>query len=432
MYALIVLTISDLQHYLVAEYLMIAPADLSPEDFYALTKRQQADLIWDALFIQRSPVSEACRGVVTTLVRLGLQRYVCTRDLDAIRAWYRRSYPSGQECGAEEFSALVHSLAGVRYNIMTNIPFNPDEAKHWRDNKSYCRNYRSALRVDPLLMGDTATIEQSLALSGYDRTLSGARQYLRDWCDVMKPEYVMASTSHDFAYGKEFIGPRPTLNMNEDAMRQPGAFAVAASAATSCCPESQEEFPSLINESSKFLSEVLMQVCEERDLPIALKIGAHRGVNPALRAAGDGVVAFADTSVLARLCSTYPKVRFLATFLSLNNQHEACVLASKFRNLHLYGCWWFCNNPSIIQTITKMRIEMLGTSFTAQHSDARVLDQLLYKWPHARYAIAGVLQEEYLKLLRSGWSMTRGEVRRDVERLFGKSYDEFMQKSLLT
>jgi hypothetical protein len=155
-------------------------------------------------------------------------------------------------------------------------------------------------------------------------------------------------------------------------------------------------------------------------------------VNPNLRAAGDGVVAFADASVLARLCTRYPKVRFLVTFLSLNNQHEACVLASKFRNLHLCGCWWFCNNPSIIQTITKMRVEMLGTNFTAQHSDARVLDQLIYKWAHARSAIAEVLQEEYLKLLRSGWSMTRGEIRRDVERLFGKSYEEFMHKSLLT
>jgi hypothetical protein len=59
---------------------------------------------------------------------------------------------------------------------MTNIPFNADEAKYWRENKSYCRNYRSALRVDPLLMGDAATIEQALASSGYDRTLNGARQ----------------------------------------------------------------------------------------------------------------------------------------------------------------------------------------------------------------------------------------------------------------
>ena len=76
-----------------------------------------------------------------------------------------------------------------------------------------------------------------------------------------------------------------------------------------------------------------------------------------------------------------------------------------------------------------MRIEMLGTAFTAQHSDARVLDQLLYKWPHSRAVIAKVLCTEYAKLDRSGWTLTRGEVRRDIGRLFGGSYEEFMTKA---
>jgi len=163
---------------------------------------------------------------------------------------------------------------------------------------------------------------------------------------------------------------------------------------------------------------------------LALKIGAHRSVNPALLSAGDGLVAFADTNSLARLCGRFPKVRFLATFLSRNNQQEACVLASKFRNLHIYGCWWFCNNPSIIEDITKMRVEMLGTAFTAQHSDSRVVDQLIYKWAHSRAIIAKVLAKEYEKVLVAGWTMTRQEIRRDVRRLFGESFSDFMAKSL--
>jgi hypothetical protein len=212
----------------------------------------------------------------------------------------------------------------------------------------------------------------------------------------------------------------------------PGAFADIASGNGSCiqnCDGGEDEVPSVINESSDFLSEVLMAVCEERDLPVALKIGAHRKVNPSLQTAGDGVVAFADAGILARLCTRFPNVRFLATFLSRNNQHEACVLASKFRNLHLYGCWWFCNNPSIIEEITKMRVEMLGTSFTSQHSDARVLDQLIYKWSHSRSVIAHVMSNEMMKLVASGWSPTRRELRRDIRRLFGGSYEEFMSKS---
>lgn len=159
-------------------------------------------------------------------------------------------------------------------------------------------------------------------------------------------------------------------------------------------------------------------------------IGAHRGINPVLLAAGDGMVAFADTASLARLCSAYPKVRFLATFLSRQNQHEACVLANKFRNLHIYGCWWYCNNPSIIQEITTMRVEMLGTAFTAQHSDARVIDQLVYKWAHSRAVIAKVLVEEYQKAISSGWELNRKEIRRDISRMFGGAYEEFMKKIL--
>ena len=31
-----------------------------------------------------------------------------------------------------------------------------------------------------------------------------------------------------------------------------------------------------------------------------------------------------------------------------------------------------------------MRIEMLGLGFTFQHSDSRVLEQLLYKWDHSK------------------------------------------------
>jgi hypothetical protein len=58
------------------------------------------------------------------------------------------------------------------------------------------------------------------------------------------------------------------------------------------------------------------------------------------------------------------------------------------------------------------------------------MDQLLYKWPHSRSIIASVLSEEMKKLVDSGWAPTREEIRREVRRLFGGSYEEFMAKSL--
>jgi hypothetical protein len=417
-------------HYLVAEFFITAPASMTPDGFYALPKKQQADTIWRALFVERSPLSEACRGVITVLVSLGLENALADRDLNLIRKFYKGFRDEGLT-GAEKFSSLVFSKSGVRYNIMTNIPFDPNEERYWRPKpKDYSDNYRSALRVDPLLTGDCGTIELALKGSGYDNTIEGARQYLRDWCDTMSPEYMMASTPHDFLLEKGTLGSSTSTGINEEALKLPGAFAQLKNQEISC-NSTEDDSPSVINENSDFLGNVLMKICEERDLPVALKIGAHRRVNPALKQAGDGMVAFADAGMLGRLCSRFPKVRFLATFLSRNNQHEACVLASKFRNLHIYGCWWFCNNPSIIREITQMRIEMLGTAFTAQHSDARVLDQLLYKWPHSRAVIAAVLKDEMAKMVASGWTPTRAEIRRDVARLFGASYEEFMRKSLM-
>src|SRR6059058_2285540 len=57
-------------HYLIAEG--FRHLEISYEDFWGLPKENQADLIWNALFIERSPISEACRGVITTLNALGL------------------------------------------------------------------------------------------------------------------------------------------------------------------------------------------------------------------------------------------------------------------------------------------------------------------------------------------------------------------------
>src|SRR5215212_3257966 len=60
-------------HYLVAEvFRVVTPDKLSYEQFWKMSKRQQADHIWKNLFVDRAPISEACRGVLTTIQRLGL------------------------------------------------------------------------------------------------------------------------------------------------------------------------------------------------------------------------------------------------------------------------------------------------------------------------------------------------------------------------
>ena len=279
---------------------MTAPASVTPESFYAMSKQDQASIIWQALFVDRSPISEACRGVISTLVGLGLSKEVAARDFDGIRQYYAKFREKGLQ-GTESFCESIFAKSGIQYAIMTNIPFDSNEARYWKPERvDYSKRFRSALRVDPLLAGDRATVENALKASGYDTTLEGARQYLRDWCEVMKPEYMMASTPHDFVLREGTVAGVKKTGVNEDAMKQPFAFVDETNAASCAvnCDGAEDEAPSVIDENSDFLSQVLMKVCEERDLPVALKIGAHRGVNPKLMAAGDGVVAFADAGVL--------------------------------------------------------------------------------------------------------------------------------------
>ena len=85
-------------------------------------------------------------------------------------------------------------------------------------------------------------------------------------------------------------------------------------------------------------------------------------------------------------------------------------------NLFLFGCWWFLNNPSLIEEMTRMRMELLGPSFVPQHSDCRILDQLVYKWDHSRKIIAKVVTDKFNDLAASGWPVTEAEVKGTAER----------------
>jgi hypothetical protein len=176
---------------------------------------------------------------------------------------------------------------------------------------------------------------------------------------------------------------------------------------------------------SQLLCDVVLPAAQDHGLTLTLMVGVRRAVNPHLRDAGDAL-GRADVTAIERLCADYPEVRFLVTFLSRENQHELCVAARKFSNLMPFGCWWFLNNPSIVSEITRERFELLGQSFIPQHSDARVLEQLIYKWKHARRQIADALCISYEQLLHNGRAVTREEISRDVTRLFSGNFDEWI------
>ncbi len=116
----------------------------------------------------------------------------------------------------------------------------------------------------------------------------------------------------------------------------------------------------------------------------------------------------------------------MVTMLSRENQHELCVAARKFGNLLPFGCWWFLNNPTLIEEITRMRLELLGTTFAPQHSDARVLDQLIYKWDHSRRLIGNVLVDKYADAMEAGFHITEQHIRDDARRLDARQLPRFL------
>src|SRR5258708_36840676 len=59
-------------HYLEAEF--FRSSHTQPEEYFALSKTQQANAIWRALFVENTPVSESTRGVVAVLKAFVLSR----------------------------------------------------------------------------------------------------------------------------------------------------------------------------------------------------------------------------------------------------------------------------------------------------------------------------------------------------------------------
>lgn len=91
----------------------------------------------------------------------------------------------------------------------------------------------------------------------------------------------MASTPQDFVFPEGILAKFVNSGLNEKALKAPGAIASAVERGD--CTTSEDNTPSVIDEHSDFLTKVLMKVCEERDLPHTLKVGAYHGVNLELK-----------------------------------------------------------------------------------------------------------------------------------------------------
>jgi len=361
-------------HYLEAE--LFRSSAMTPEQYWKLSKPRRAEAIWKTLFIENTPVSEATRGVIAVLQAFGLP----VDDLERSREYF----------AAQTLDAhidKVFELAGISEAVMTNDPLDPEEGPLWENGAAPDPRFHAVLRLDRILnkWPDHWSVLES---KGYavDRHAAGesvseVRRFLTDWLRRMNPVYMAVSLPDTFAFPEESI-------------------------------------------RGKLLSGAVLPACAEARIPLSLMVGVRYQVNPRLRLAGDGT-GKADLRAIENLCAGYPGNRFMVSVLSRENQHELCVYARKFANLMPFGCWWFLNNPSIVEEITRERLEMLGTTFIPQHSDARVLEQVIYKWRNTRRTLVPILANAYRILAEDGRPVKREDIRRDIWKLLRSNFENF-------
>jgi hypothetical protein len=368
-------------HYLIAE--TFRWLDIPYQDFWDMSKKQQAELIWRTLFVENSPYSESCRGVLTVMNRLALD--VGEANLDTFRQFF-------DGLTVNNYTDMVLDMAGVKDVVMTNDPFDDQERSVWLNGYQKDPRFKAALRVDVLLNSwDVAWAK--LKEWGYEvneemcgSTFDEVKRFLADWIDRMDALYMAVSLPPGFVF--------------------PGR-----------------------THRNLLIENCILPVCRRFNIPFAMMIGVKKLVNSELSLAGDSV-GKGDIETVEFLSANYPKNKFMVTMLARENQHELAVAARKFRNLMVFGCWWFLNNPSLIDDITRMRFELLGVSVIPQHSDARVLDQLIYKWDHSRKIIGDALYDKYKDLMDTGWLVKQEDIHRDVQKLFGGNFYSFLNKKL--
>ncbi|MBS11578.1 MAG: glucuronate isomerase [Gemmatimonadetes bacterium] len=359
-------------HYLKAETSRNLPLS-EVEGFNNLPTDQQADVVWKMLFVGgTSPISEAQLGVVTVMNALGLNPRA--DDLSEFRQLHN-------DMSAEDYTDLVFEKSGVAKVYMTNDPLDPSEGPFWQNGFDLDPRFQGVLRLDSALMNWPEPVDKLKAI-GYEvetalneTTFREIRRYLNDWCGKLDARYMAISLPPDFEYPSD-------------------------------------------DTTSTLMKECVYPIARDRRIPSAMMVGVTRQVNPILKDGGDSLGSW-DLRNLERIARDWPEVNFLMTILSREDQHELCVTARKFPNITPFGCWWFLNNPSIIQEITSERIELLGTSCVPQHSDARILDQLLYKWTHSIRTIAPVFVSKYSDLQNAGWPLTEQDIKNDIALMFG-------------
>ena len=352
-------------HYLIAE--LLTATNINASTFYSYNDEKKASLIWNELFEKRTPVSEACSGVLSILKELKIE--LNKKSFLSICDEYDNKIQSDKK---------IFDLSNVSSLVMTNNPFDLDEWSLFNNSDWDKKIYLASLRLDDLILN-------------YEETFKKAK----DQTSNQEKSTIIAYLE------KCYFQSNPVY------------AAVSLNLAT---------FNKILDDS--MWRDILVWL-ENKNLPLSLMLGVRRAVNKDFGLAGDGIGDI-NLKELSTLCTSFPRNKFLVTCLSLNDQHELTVLARKHPNLRIFGFWWFMNQPTIIKQILKMRIDMLGFSFIPQHSDARVSDQLIYKWNHFKKILHPILLEYYQDLLDKNFPISENILQRDINNLLSGNAKNYL------
>ena len=351
-------------HYLIAE--LLTGTNIDASTFYSYNDEKKASIIWNELFEKRTPVSEACAGVLSILKELNIE--INNKSFLSICDEYDKKIQSDKN---------IFELSNVSSLVMTNNPFDLDEWSLFNTNDWDKKIYLSSLRLDDLILE-------------YEETLKKAKDQISNQENIIVTYLEKCYSQSNPVYAAV------SLNL--------------------------ETFHKIFHDS---LWKDILVWLENKNLPMSLMLGVKRAVNKDFGLAGDGIGDI-NLKELSNLCNLFPKNKFLVTCLSLNDQHELTVLARKHPNLKIFGFWWFMNQPTIIKQILKMRIDMLGFSFIPQHSDARVSDQLIYKWSHFKKILHPILLEYYQDLFDKNFPISENILQRDIDNLLSLNAKKYL------
>ena len=350
-------------HYLKAE--LFSLGNIKIKNFNNLDDNKKAKIIWDNLFLNRYPISTATQGVLRILKIYGVE--------DVNQKFEKILKITNENQLSEED---IFKITNINQVVMTNNPFNLEEKKILSLNKD--SKYLPSIRIDDLFVKPKSKNEylNSWYLSGQEKIKKAIKE-IKIIIQTNKPSYFSLSTENFKEFENEFFF---------------------------------KHFLSLLKESKT---------------PMMLLIGVKRGVNKLYNDAGDGIGTM-NLDYLEKILSKFPRNKFLVSCLDFRDQFKLSVLARKFQNLKIVGFWWFNNNESIIENLLKQRFELLGDNFIVQHSDARIIDQLVYKWLDFKSIYIKVMVEKYQKLLSLGYKIKAT----DLERKINFHFEEMPKKNI--